>query len=70
MAELANKQMMHERHHDSLATTFGYTDTDISSEMLSASTANKTTIKAPQRAIVAQPHTKAPEAKAPAAPAK
>jgi hypothetical protein len=45
--------MMHERHHDSLATTFGYTDSDVSSEMLSASTANKTTIKAPKALVVA-----------------
>jgi hypothetical protein len=65
--------MMHERHHDSLVTTFGYTDSDISSEMLSASTANKTTIQAPRGIVVApkaQPQAKAPEAKAPAAPAK
>ena len=61
--------MMHERHHDSLVTAFGYTDSDVSSEMLSASTANKTTIQAP-KGIVAQPHAKAPESKAPVAPAK
>ena len=60
---------MHEKHHDSLVTAFGYTDSDISSDMLSASsTVNKTTIQAP-KGIVAQPHVKAPEAKAPAAPA-
>ena len=51
---------MHEKHHDSLVTTFGYTDSDVSSEMLSASTPNvkKTTLQAPkavEKAIVVAP---------------